>query len=123
MWHSGGNDPAIICPDVDIAKVAPKVALFAFLNTGQICLNMKRIYIHRDIKDEFLRAMVKHLETMTVGNGLEKGVVLGPLQNDMQYNRVQTYFDDIPKEKWKVVCGGEGQMKVSRAMSLATQCA
>lgn len=103
----GGNDPAIICSDVDIAKVAPLIATFAFLNSGQICLNMKRLFIHESIYDDFLKAMVAHVKTMAVGNGLEKDIVLGPLQNDAQFTKVQTFFDDIDKEKWTAVVGGQ----------------
>ncbi|KAK5730925.1 hypothetical protein LTR15_000863 [Elasticomyces elasticus] len=109
----GGNDPAIVCPDVDISKVAPMIATYAFLNSGQICLNLKRIYIHESIYDEFLNAVTEHLKTMAVGNGLDQGIVLGPLQNSMQYDRVKTFFDDIPKEKWKVAVGG-GKMENSK---------
>ncbi|OQV04848.1 hypothetical protein CLAIMM_09670 [Cladophialophora immunda] len=103
----GGNDPAIVCGDVDIEKVAPKIATFAFLNSGQICLNMKRIYVHESIYQEFLTAMARHVKTMTMGNGLDSGIVLGPLQNKMQYDRVARFFDDIPKENWKAVTGGK----------------
>ncbi|KAK4962871.1 hypothetical protein LTR10_000498 [Elasticomyces elasticus] len=113
----GGNDPAIVCPDVDISRVAPMIATYAFLNSGQVCLNLKRIYIHESIYDEFLVAMTEHLKTMAVGNGLDKGIVLGPLQNSMQYDRVKTFFDDIPKEKWKVAVGG-GKMENSKGYFL-----
>ncbi|KAI3584033.1 Aldehyde/histidinol dehydrogenase [Fusarium oxysporum f. sp. albedinis] len=54
----GGNDPAIIFPDVDVDKVAEKVALYSFLNSGQICIALKRIYVHESIYEQFRDAMV-----------------------------------------------------------------
>ncbi|CAG7931451.1 unnamed protein product [Penicillium olsonii] len=103
----GGNDPAIVFPDVDIEKVAEKVAFFAFLNSGQICLNLKRIYVHSSIFDEFRDALVRQVKTYTIGDGSEPGTSHGPLQNDMQYSRVKTFFDDIEKQGWKVATGGQ----------------
>ncbi|KAK2127747.1 Aldehyde/histidinol dehydrogenase [Fusarium oxysporum II5] len=53
----GGNDPAIIFPDVDVDKVAEKVALYSFLNSGQVCIALKRIYVHESIYEQFRDAM------------------------------------------------------------------
>ncbi|KAH8598225.1 aldehyde dehydrogenase [Bisporella sp. PMI_857] len=103
----GGKDPAIICKSVDIASVAPLIATFAFLNSGQICLALKRIYIHESIYNEFRDAMVAFAKGLKVGDGTEEGVFLGPIQNSMQYERVQTFFDDIEKQGQKVALGGK----------------
>lgn len=102
----GGKDPAIICGDVDVAKVAPQIATFAFLNSGQICIAMKRIYVHSSIYDAFRDAMVAYTKTLKVGEGNEAGVFLGPIQNEMQYERVKTFFDDVKNSKQKVATGG-----------------
>ncbi|KAH7133798.1 Aldehyde/histidinol dehydrogenase [Dactylonectria macrodidyma] len=103
----GGNDPAIVFPDVDVDKVASKVALFAFLNSGQICLNIKRIYVHESIYEQFRDALVKHVKQYTLGDGSQEGISHGPLQNSMQYERVKTFFEDIEKQGWKVATGGK----------------
>ncbi|KAK1984930.1 aldehyde dehydrogenase [Colletotrichum cereale] len=103
----GGNDPAIVFPDVDIDKVAEKVAFFAFLNSGQICLNLKRIYVHETIFDRFKESLVKHVKGYKLGDGSQQGVTHGPLQNSMQYERVKTFFSDIKSQGWKVAVGGE----------------
>lgn len=68
---------------------------------------MKRIYIHEKIFDEFLAAMVKHTKTLKLGAGTEEGVFLGPIQNEMQYERVKGFFEDIKKDGHKVAVGGE----------------
>ncbi|CZR69175.1 related to aldehyde dehydrogenase (NAD+), mitochondrial [Phialocephala subalpina] len=102
----GGNDPAIVCKSVDIATVAPKIATLGFLNSGQICLCVKRIYIHKDIYNEFRDAMVEYTKTLKVGDGTEDGVFLGPVQNEMQYGKVKAFFDDVEKNGMKVAVGG-----------------
>ncbi|TVY38532.1 putative aldehyde dehydrogenase [Lachnellula subtilissima] len=103
----GGNDAAIVCKSVDIKSVAPQIATLAFLNSGQICLCLKRIYIHSSIYDEFRDAMVAHTSTLKVGEGTKEGVFLGPIQNSMQYEKVQTFFDDVEKQGHKVAVGGK----------------
>ncbi|KAI1872773.1 uncharacterized protein JN550_003647 [Neoarthrinium moseri] len=103
----GGNDPAIVLPDINIDKVAQQVAFYAFLNSGQICLNLKRIYVHESIYEEFRDAVVGHVRSYVIGDGSKPGVSHGPLQNSMQYERVKTFFDDIEKQGWKVATGGK----------------
>ncbi|EXJ71975.1 aldehyde dehydrogenase (NAD+) [Cladophialophora psammophila CBS 110553] len=107
----GGKDPAIICKNVDINAVAAKIATLAFLNSGQICLAIKRIYVHESIHDKFRDAMVEFTKTLKVGDGTEEGVFLGPIQNKMQYEKVKTFFNDIEKEKWTVAVGGKNEDK------------
>ncbi|KAF2014246.1 aldehyde dehydrogenase-like protein [Aaosphaeria arxii CBS 175.79] len=103
----GGNDPAVILDDVNIDEIAQKVAGLAFLNSGQICIALKRIFVQESIADKFLEAMVKATKNFKVGPGTEPDVYLGPIQNKMQYERVKGFFTDIEKENWKVAVGGK----------------
>lgn len=81
----GGNDATIVCDDVDIEKCLPKITMLAFLNSGQICMDIKRIYIHENIYDRFRDAMVDFAKkNIKTGGGFEEGVVNGPIQNSMQ---------------------------------------
>lgn len=81
----GGNDATIVCEDVDIAKCLPKIASLAFLNSGQICMDVKRIYIHDTIYDEFRDAMVQFTkDNIKTGNAFGQDTFVGPLQNKMQ---------------------------------------
>lgn len=82
----GGNDAAIVCEDVDISKCMPKIATLAFINSGQICMCIKRLYIHEKIYDAFKEAMVDFTKNnVKTGEGFEPDVVVGPIQNNMQY--------------------------------------
>ncbi|KAJ4267031.1 hypothetical protein NW762_003129 [Fusarium torreyae] len=103
----GGNDPAIIFPDVDIEKTAEKVAFFAFLNSGQICLNLKRIFVHESIYPQFKEAIVNQVKSFTLGDGSKQGITHGPLQNVAQFERLKSFFNDIEKEGWNVAVGGK----------------
>ncbi|KAK2784917.1 hypothetical protein FQN53_008103 [Emmonsiellopsis sp. PD_33] len=107
----GGNDPAIICADVDIAAVAPKIAMSSFLNSGQICVAIKRIYVHESIYEKFREAVSKVTASLLVGEGNEPGVFVGPIQNSMQYERVKGFFAEIEKEKWTVATGGTAEIR------------
>ncbi|KAI4135613.1 MAG: hypothetical protein LQ347_000509, partial [Umbilicaria vellea] len=101
----GGNDASIVCADVDIEKIAPQVAFGAFMNSGQVCVASKRIYIHESIYEPFVQAMVKFAQGLKVGASEEEGVMLGPIQNQMQYEKVTQFFEDSKKNGYKFAAG------------------
>lgn len=103
----GGNDAAIVMPDVDIAEVVGPLFWFAFLNTGQVCIAIKRLYIHEAIYDALTAALVEYAKHIPIGNGMDEGVLLGPLQNRMQYEKVIDYIDGAKAEGGEFLCGGE----------------
>jgi acyl-CoA reductase-like NAD-dependent aldehyde dehydrogenase len=90
----GGNDAAIVLPDVDLDKIATKIFFGAFYNSAQICVATKRLFVHRDIYDDLRDRLIALAKSMKVGNGADGGVVLGPLQNKRQYDRVQHLIAD-----------------------------
>ncbi|KAM4057326.1 aldehyde dehydrogenase family protein [Hirsutella rhossiliensis] len=102
----GGNDPAIVCDDVDIDVVVPKITTIAFLNSGQICMVIKRVYVHEKIYDKFREAMVAFAKTIKVGDGFEPDVLVGPIQNAMQYESVKDMYSEVGKRKWGVALEG-----------------
>lgn len=85
----GGNDAAIVFPDVDIADVAEKLFWSAFTNSGQVCIASKRAYIHEDIYDEMRDALVNLVQAMPMGDGSQEGIALGPINNAAQRDRVR----------------------------------
>ncbi|EXJ66789.1 uncharacterized protein A1O5_09984 [Cladophialophora psammophila CBS 110553] len=103
----GGNDPAIICPDVDVDKIAPDLCFAAFWNTGQVCTAAKRIYIHQDIYTPMLDAMARAVHKWKVGAGTEDGVMVGPMQNEMQYKKVRGLFEEAKQKGYAAWFGGE----------------
>ena len=104
----GGNDAAIICEDVVLERCLPKITTLAFLNSGQICMLAKRIYVHEKIYDRFRDAMVEFTKNnIKTGNGFEKDVVVGPVQNSTQFKLVKDLYSDIEKCGWKVALEGK----------------
>jgi acyl-CoA reductase-like NAD-dependent aldehyde dehydrogenase len=102
----GGNSATIICPDVDVAVVAPQVAVGSFLNSGQFCLASKRIYVHESIYQEFLAAFKAVMKEWKAGPASKDGSVLGPVQNKMQYDIVREFFEDCKRSGYVFALGG-----------------
>ncbi|ALJ11825.1 aldehyde dehydrogenase [Sphingopyxis macrogoltabida] len=101
----GGNDAAIVLPDVDVAEVAPKLFFGSFYNTAQVCIATKRMYIHDDIYDEMLAAFHRLAKEAVVGDGAQQGVQYGPVQNRAQYDRVRGLIDGARAEGLSLLQG------------------
>ncbi|KAM5511682.1 putative aldehyde dehydrogenase [Fusarium oxysporum f. sp. phaseoli] len=106
MLELGGNDPAIICDNIDIDAIMPKIATLIFLNSGQICMLIKRIYVYENIYDKFRDALVAYAKTIKVGDGFEPDVLIGPLQNSMQYEKLKELYSSIDTCNWKQALEG-----------------
>jgi acyl-CoA reductase-like NAD-dependent aldehyde dehydrogenase len=101
----GGNDAGIVLADNDPKAVAPKLFQSAFQNSGQVCIAMKRAYVHGSIYDAVCDELARLANEAVVGDGLEQGTQLGPLQNKMQYDKVMALIEDS-KQHGKVIAGG-----------------
>src|SRR5207247_10919518 len=75
----GGNDPAVVLPDVDPAAVAERLFWGAFTNSGQICVAIKRLYVHETVYQPIVAALTELAGRVTMGAGLEAGSELGPI--------------------------------------------
>ncbi|KAJ5885478.1 Aldehyde dehydrogenase N-terminal [Penicillium taxi] len=102
----GGNDPAIICEDVDIDAVIPQVGILSYLCSSQICMMIKRLYVHEKIYDEFLEKLVAFVKAFKVGDGTEPDVFIGPVQNKMQFEKAKELFSTIKADNLKTALGG-----------------
>ena len=102
----GGNDAGIVMDDVDPKEAAPKLFQSAFQNSGQVCIAMKRLYVHENIYEEMCEELASIANETVVGDGLEQGTKLGPLNNKMQYDKVNEIIDDA-KKNGNVIAGGE----------------
>ena len=89
----GGNDPAIVLEDADVPKTAQILFESAFMNSGQACIATKRVYAHRNVYDALCSELAALVTAARTGNGLEDGVMFGPLQNKPQYDRVMAMFE------------------------------
>ncbi|WP_353346418.1 aldehyde dehydrogenase family protein [Litorivita sp. NS0012-18] len=102
----GGNDAGIVLPDVDPKAIAEGLFWGAFINNGQTCAAMKRLYVHESIADEVGAALAEFAKAIPMGDGMSEDSILGPVQNQMQFDKVTRLVADA-KTKGKVLCGGE----------------
>jgi acyl-CoA reductase-like NAD-dependent aldehyde dehydrogenase len=103
----GGNDPAIVLPDVDIAKTAKALFWAAFQNSAQFCVAAKRVYVHDSIYDALSEALVGYAKTVKMGDGAQQGTELGPIQNKMQFEKLRTLLEDTRASGARFLLGGE----------------
>jgi acyl-CoA reductase-like NAD-dependent aldehyde dehydrogenase len=102
----GGNDAGIVLPDVDPKAIAEGLFWGAFINNGQTCAAMKRLYVHDDVYDAVCDALVAYARNIPVGDGLDANSVLGPVNNRMQFDKV-TRLVESAKGRGRVLLGGE----------------
>jgi acyl-CoA reductase-like NAD-dependent aldehyde dehydrogenase len=103
----GGNDAAIVLPDADPAGIAERLFWGAFLNNGQTCATVKRLYVPDGIYDQVANSLAAFAETVPVGVGLDERNLLGPLQNKAQWDKVNRLVEDAKAGGARLVIGGD----------------
>jgi acyl-CoA reductase-like NAD-dependent aldehyde dehydrogenase len=101
----GGNDAGIVLPDADVNKIAQGIFQTAFLNMGQTCAALKRLYVHESLYDQLTEELEKIATAQTVGNGMDDGVTFGPVQNKAQFDLVNELIADAKANGAKVHAG------------------
>jgi acyl-CoA reductase-like NAD-dependent aldehyde dehydrogenase len=102
----GGNDAGIVLPDADPHTIAEDLFWGAFINTGQTCAALKRLYVHEEIYEDVVAAMAEVAKAMPMGRGLDEQNVLGPLQNKAQYDIVASLVQEARDAGARIVTGG-----------------
>ncbi|MFF5792265.1 aldehyde dehydrogenase family protein [Paeniglutamicibacter sp. NPDC012692] len=102
----GGNDAGIVLPDADPKALAMDLFWGAFINTGQTCAALKRLYVHEDIYDSVCEALVEVAGQMPMGVGLDENNVLGPLQNKAQFDIVSELVRQAKDAGARILLGG-----------------
>lgn len=102
----GNNSATIIEKDADIDKAIPRCIDSAFANSGQVCISLQRIYVHKDIIDEFTEKFAKATESLKVGNPLEKDSDLGPMIDENEAKRAQEWIKEAVDMGATLVTGG-----------------
>ncbi len=103
----GGNDAGIVLPDCDPRQIAEGLFWGAFINGGQTCAALKRLYVHEDIYEDVCRELTSFAATVKVGDGLSEDSVLGPVQNRMQYQKVKDLVNDAKGRGGRILIGGD----------------
>ncbi len=102
-----GHAPFIVFDDVDIQKVAEMAIAAKFRNNGQVCISPSRFYIHENKKDEFTKSFVEKTKKLKIGNGLDKGVQLGPMTTKKRLNEIEELVEKTKQEGAQILCGGK----------------
>jgi acyl-CoA reductase-like NAD-dependent aldehyde dehydrogenase len=103
----GGNDPAIILPDSDLEEIAAKIFNFGFVNAGQTCIAIKRVYVHESQHDGLVDALVDRAKGIVIGNGLDPATEMGPIHSEAQRTIVTDMLADARSRGGNILCGGE----------------
>jgi acyl-CoA reductase-like NAD-dependent aldehyde dehydrogenase len=103
----GGNDAGIVLPDADPKQIAQGLFWGAFINNGQTCAALKRLYVHDAVYDEVCNELTAFAKTIPVGDGLDEASVLGPIQNRMQFDKVARLTEAAKTAGGRVLVGGE----------------
>ena len=86
----GGNAPFIVFQSADIDRAVEGCMMAKFLNAGQACIAANRILVHESLYSEFVEKLGRQVNRLTVGNGLDDGISVGPLVNSRAFERVST---------------------------------
>jgi succinate-semialdehyde dehydrogenase/glutarate-semialdehyde dehydrogenase len=103
----GGKDALVVDRDVDVAKAAELAAAGGWINTGQVCTSVERVYVHRDIADDFVAELTNQAASWTVGPGTEPATRMGPLVDAGQRDLVHRQVFEAQLAGAEVAVGGE----------------
>lgn len=102
----GGKNAQIVMADADLDLAVEGAVWGAFGTTGQRCTATSRIYVEKPLFNQFRNAMLRRAKKIRIGDGLKKGVEMGPLINEVQRHRVHGYVQSGIEEGAKLECGG-----------------
>src|SRR5258708_27018981 len=102
----GGNAPFIVCEDADLDVAVEGAMIAKMRNMGEACTAENRFYVHESVHDRFAEKLTERMAALQMGNGLDEGVMLGPLVNKEGRDKVIELVDDAVSKGAKVLTGG-----------------
>jgi acyl-CoA reductase-like NAD-dependent aldehyde dehydrogenase len=103
----GGNDPFIVCDDVDLEVAARGAVWAAYLNMGQVCTSGERFYVFETVADEFIDRFVERTRSLRIGDPMGPDVDLGPMISAPQRQKVERKLDQVREMGAQVIYGGK----------------
>ncbi|OLN21567.1 succinate-semialdehyde dehydrogenase (NADP(+)) [Domibacillus antri] len=103
----GGHAPFIVTENADLNKAVTGLMGSKYRNAGQTCVCANRIFVHESVEAEFVEKLKKAVGELSVGNGLNEGVEIGPLINEAAVQKVKNQLDDAISKGASVEIGGE----------------
>lgn len=105
----GGNDAGIVLPGTNIEPLLEKLFWGCFINAGQTCAALKRLYVHADQYDAVVKRFSEYVAAIPVGHGLDPKNLIGPLSNKMQFDKVSSYVEEARSRGATIVTGGSAK--------------
>jgi succinate-semialdehyde dehydrogenase/glutarate-semialdehyde dehydrogenase len=102
----GGHSPVVVFGDADPEKAADTIAAFKYRNAGQVCISPTRFYVQEDVYKKFLGRFTEYAKSVKVGDGLEKGITMGPMANARRIDAMEGFVADAKSRGGKVATGG-----------------
>jgi acyl-CoA reductase-like NAD-dependent aldehyde dehydrogenase len=103
----GGKDPMIVLKDADLERAARGAVWAGYMNCGQSCASIERVYVAKEVVDEFLNIVLALTKELKVGNPLETDVDMGPMANLSQLQIVEDHIQDARAKGAQVLYGGK----------------
>src|SRR6201996_3683438 len=103
----GGHSPVVVFGDADPEKEADTIAAFKYRNAGQVCISPTRFYVQEDVYPRFLKRFTEYAQGIKVGDGMEKGVTMGPMANARRIEAMESFVNDAKHRGGKIQTGGE----------------
>jgi succinate-semialdehyde dehydrogenase / glutarate-semialdehyde dehydrogenase len=102
----GGHSPVVVFADADPEKSAETIAAFKYRNAGQVCISPTRFYVQEPVYGRFLARFTEYAKALKVGDGLEKGITMGPMANSRRIDTMETFVNDAKDRGGKIATGG-----------------
>ena len=103
----GGHSPVVVFADADPEKAADTIAAFKYRNAGQVCISPTRFYVQEDVYKRFLTRFTEYAKGIKLGDGLEKGITMGPLANARRLDAMDGFVADAKSRGGKIATGGK----------------
>ena len=102
-----GHAPFIVHEDANVEKAIDMAMAAKYRNNGQVCISPSRFYIHESKKKKFTESFVEKTLKLKIGNGMDKGVQLGPITTKKRLDEIEKLVETTKKEGAKILCGGK----------------
>ncbi|WP_292055499.1 NAD-dependent succinate-semialdehyde dehydrogenase [Mesorhizobium sp.] len=103
----GGNAPFIVFDDADIDAAVDGAIQAKFRNAGQTCVSANRLYVQSGVHDEFVEKFVERVRHLSVGDGFDLGVAVGPLIDRHALAKIESHIADVVAKGGTIQCGGD----------------
>lgn len=102
----GGKSPLVIFDDADINSAVGGAMLANFYSTGQVCSNGTRVFVHENIRDQFVEKLIQRTEVLTIGDPMDENTQMGPLVSAEHFKKVEAFYKAAPAQGECLYDGG-----------------